>query len=97
VFEYVAGMSSSFWWGDGMMMGVIRMGGCQDITYYLDSGAAGASQDGAPNTRLMRDALVELGCPHTHVEQPEGTHDWSFWRQRFPNVLNAFEAVYTQP
>lgn len=93
-FEYVAGMSSSFWWRDRFMIGAIAQRGCQDVRYYLDSGASGPSQDGAAETRLMRDKLAELGCAHRHVEQPEATHDWSFWKQRFPGVLDSFEQAF---
>ena len=96
VFEYAAGMSSSFWWEDRWMIQRVDTLGCQGLTYYLDSGNGGASQDGAPDTRLMRDTLDRLGCPYTHVEEDGATHDWSFWKGRFPGVLSAFKAVYSR-
>lgn len=97
VFEYAAGMSSSFWWEDRWMIQRIDALGCQGLTYYLDSGNGGASQDGAPDTRLMRDTLDRLGCPYTHVEEDGATHDWFFWKGRFPGVLDAFRAVHSRP
>jgi iron(III)-enterobactin esterase len=93
-FEYVAGMSSSFWWRDRFMQGAIAQRGCQDVRYYLDSGASGPSEDGAAETRQLRDLLAQLGCVYDHVEQPEATHDWRFWKQRFPGVLESFERAF---
>ncbi len=91
VFEYAAGISSSFWWEDRLMVDELRRLGCQDLTYYLDSGAPG---DGVEGTRAMRDALVDLGCTHTHVEEPGASHDWFFWKRRFPGLLDAFHMVF---
>ena len=87
VFEYAAGMSSSFWWEDRLMVDELRLLGCQSQTFYLDSGAPG---DGVEGTRAMRDALVDLGCTHTHVEEPDASHDWFYWKRRFPGLLDAF-------
>lgn len=94
VFEYTAGMSSSFFWADDVAMRLVQERGCQDITYYLDSGSPA---DNADVTREMRDVLARHGCPHTHVEETGGTHDWSYWKGRFPNVLRTFADVHAAP
>ena len=73
------------------MVDELRRLGCQDLSYYLDSGAPG---DGVEGTRAMRDALVDLGCTHTHVEEPDASHDWFFWKRRFPGLLDAFHTVF---
>lgn len=96
-FEYVAGMSSSFWWAERFMIAELERRGCQGLRYYLDSGTGGASQDGAADTRLMRDKLDALGCDYTHVEQAGATHDWAFWKERFGGVLDAFEQTFKAP
>ena len=87
-FEYTAGMSSSFFWEDQFMIREVERRGCQGLRYYIDSGSP---NDNADVTRLMRDKLDELGCTFEHVEETGGTHDWSFWKGRFPNVLRTFE------
>ena len=91
-FEYTAGMSSSFFWAQGFMIEEIGRRGCQDVTYYIDSGSP---NDNADVTRQMRDKLTELGCVFEHIEEAGGQHDWSFWRGRFPNVLRTFGGVHT--
>jgi|GEM_PF-2353872 len=92
-FEYTAGMSSSFFWADQFMIREVERRGCQGLSYYIDSGSP---NDNADVTRLMRDTLAQLGCTFEHVEETGGTHDWSYWRGRFPNVLRTFEQSHTR-
>ena len=92
-FEYTAGMSSSFFWADQFMIREVERRGCQGLNYYIDSGSP---NDNADVTRLMRDTLAQLGCTFEHVEETGGTHDWSYWRGRFPNVLRTFEQSHTR-
>ena len=94
IFEYTAGMSSSFWWQEGLMIEEQRRLGCQDKVFYLDSGSPA---DNSESTRQMRDLLTQLGCDAHHVEQPGGRHEWSFWRGRFPAVLDTFHRAYSAP
>lgn len=65
------------------MLKVISQRGCQNLWFYLDSSAPA---DNADVTRKMREILVTRQCRHAHQEEPEGRHEWSFWRERFPNV-----------
>lgn len=94
IFEYTAGMSSSFWWEDDLIIKDLELRGCQGLRYYLDSGSPA---DNSVSTRLMRDLLMRLGCTVRHLEEPGGQHDWSYWRGRFPGVLDTFHEGYTTP
>lgn len=94
IFEYTAGMSSSFWWEDDLIIKDLELRGCQGLRYYLDSGSPA---DNSVSTRLMRDLLRQLGCTVRHIEEPGGQHDWSYWRGRFPSVLDTFYEGYTTP
>lgn len=87
IFEYIAGMSSSFWWEDELILAELEQRGCQGLRYYLDSGEPA---DNSVSTRQMRDLLARLGCSFTHREEPGGQHDWLYWKGRFPGVLEAF-------
>lgn len=87
VFAFAGGMSSSFFWADDHMLEVIAEKGCQDITYYLDSGSP---QDNYQVTLAMRDQMIELGCDHIHLVDDGGLHQWNYWHNRFANVLEAF-------
>lgn len=87
VFEYTGGMSSSFFWAQDFMLTQVQARGCQGLRYYIDSGEP---RDNADVTRLMRDVLTERGCTFEHIEQPNGRHEWSFWKARLPNALRMF-------
>ena len=87
VFGFAGGMSSSFFWADEHMLAVIEELGCQDIKYYLDSGSP---QDNYQVTLAMQGQLEELECDYTYVLEEGGLHEWSYWRARFGNVLEAF-------
>lgn len=87
VFEYVGGMSSSFFWAQDFMIREVQARGCQGLRYYIDSGEP---RDNADVTRRMRDVLTQMGCVFEHVEQPGGQHEWSFWKARFANALRMF-------
>lgn len=86
-FGFAGGMSSSFFWADDHMLEVIEENGCQDISYYLDSGSP---QDNYVVTLAMRDLLDELDCQYAHLVEEEGRHEWSYWQGRFGNVLDEF-------
>jgi enterochelin esterase family protein len=90
-FEYTAGMSSSFFWADDVMVRTIARRGCQELSYYLDSGSPG---DNFEITREMRDTLERLGCRRVYVHDEGARHEWGFWRDRLPGVLEAFRDVY---
>lgn len=87
IFEYTGGMSSSFFWEQDFMLTQVQARGCQGLRYYIDSGEP---RDNADVTRLMRDVLTQKGCEFEHIEQPNGRHEWSFWKARLPNALRMF-------
>lgn len=91
VFGYAAGMSSSFFWGEGFVPSTIAGLGCQDVKYYLDSGSPNDNHD---VTLEMRDILDGLGCDYHYVVDPGGQHDWSFWNGRFDGVLQTFSDLH---
>ncbi|MBX3467470.1 MAG: hypothetical protein KF878_11315 [Planctomycetes bacterium] len=90
VFGAAACLSSSFWFKtpDGRtafdhLAARDRAGPRPRL--YLDSGTAGPSQDGAPDTRRMRDALRAAGWTArdlAHHEAAGATHDERAWRAR---------------
>lgn len=90
-FEYTAGMSSSFFWENELMIKEVQRRGCQNLRYYIDSGSP---RDNRDVTRIMRDTLSNLNCTHHHVEEMGGRHEWSFWKNRFPGVLDVFYDGY---
>lgn len=90
VFGRAACLSSSFWFEepDGRtafdVLARRRAAGPRP-RLYLDSGTAGPGQDGAPDTRRMRDALRAAGWTAAdlmHHEAAGATHDERAWRAR---------------
>jgi enterochelin esterase-like enzyme len=65
---------------------LVAANGKRPIRIYLDSGTAGAREDGAPGTRAMRDRLIELGWTLGEDlvwHQEEGAeHTERAWRER---------------
>ncbi|MBA2665160.1 MAG: hypothetical protein H0U74_22930 [Bradymonadaceae bacterium] len=90
-FGFTAGMSSSFFWHDEIMRQTITELGCQNVRYYLDSGSPA---DNSVSTAAMRDTLVALDCQHRYEREDGATHDWHFWKGRFPNVLESFKLSF---
>jgi enterochelin esterase-like enzyme len=86
-FGYAAGMSSSFFWADSAMLGIVAQAGCLDASFYLDSGSP---NDNFEITRQMRDLLNNEGCRYRYVLDEGGTHDWWKWNERLPGVLDHF-------
>lgn len=84
VFGFAAGMSSSFFWGDGVIFDRFNDVGCQDVRFYIDSGSP---QDNYQVTLEMRDLMEALECDFTHVVETGGLHDWAFWRGRVGAIL----------
>jgi enterochelin esterase family protein len=91
VFGYAAGMSSSFFWEDEYIVGELEARGCQDSTYYLDSGSPA---DNFEVTQTMRDTLDQLGCDYRYELEEGGEHEWSYWHERFDMVLEHFADVH---
>jgi enterochelin esterase-like enzyme len=91
VFGAAACLSSSFWYspeGGTSAFDLLRARGKQPVRLYLDSGTAGAGQDGAPDTRRMRDALLAAGWRDLEHHEAEGaTHDERAWRARAERPL----------
>jgi iron(III)-enterobactin esterase len=86
VFGLVAGMSSSFFWDDNWMIDEVvnDAGPLRPLGFYLDSADVNDNYD---VTILMRDALQAKGYTVRHVVQAGASHDWFFWNQRFPEML----------
>lgn len=86
-------LSSSFWYeaGGKTAFDLLAARGKRPVRIYIDSGTAGASQDGAPGTRRMKDALVKAGWTAgtdlLHVEVEGATHDEKAWRARADRAL----------
>lgn len=76
------------------MIKEVQHRGCQKLQYYIDSGSP---RDNRDVTRIMRDTLTNLNCIHHHIEEMGGQHEWSFWKNRFPGVLNVFYDGYSAP
>lgn len=96
VFQQAACLSPSFWFEDPAApektaFDLLRARGKQPVRLYLDSGTAGPSQDGAPNTRRMRDALVargwRVGDDLLHHEAEGAEHNERAWRERVDRPL----------
>ncbi len=91
VFGRAACLSSSFWFEEPDGRTAFDLLAATDLArgarprLYLDSGSAGRAQDGAPDTRRMRDALRAAGWGADdlmHHEAQGATHDEGAWRAR---------------
>ena len=89
VFGQAACLSPSFWFEDGAgtsSFDLLAARGRQPVRIYVDSGTAGPTQDGAPNTRRMRDALRAAGWEDgrelQHHEAHGAEHNERAWRER---------------
>lgn len=93
VFGRAACLSSSFWFQDADgrdAFALLDRVGRQPVRLYLDSGTAGPSQDGAPATRRMVEALRAAGWADEalqHVEAAGASHDERAWRARADRPL----------
>jgi enterochelin esterase-like enzyme len=94
VFGQVACLSSSFWFEAARghdAFDVLAERGKLPVRIYIDSGTAGESQDGAPNTRRMARLLDEAGwTPGVDLEHFEDTgagHNERAWRARAERPL----------
>lgn len=92
VFGKAACLSSSFWFEEpegrtafDLLAATPIRHGTRRPRIYVDSGTAGRGQDGAPDTRRMRDALRAAGWGERdlmHHEATGATHDERAWRAR---------------
>ncbi len=85
-FGLVAGMSSSLFWDDSWMIRQVQQdaGPLKPLRFYLDSADVNDNHD---ETVEMAQALDARGYPHLHVVQAGASHDWFFWKDRFPGML----------
>ncbi|MGE0710068.1 MAG: alpha/beta hydrolase-fold protein [Planctomycetota bacterium] len=93
VFGQAACLSSSFWFEDAGgrdAFELLARTGRPEVRLYVDSGTAGPSQDGAPGTRKMAEALRAAGWEgpaFEHFEAEGATHDEGAWRARAERPL----------
>jgi enterochelin esterase family protein len=87
VWGYVGGQSSSFFWQNDAMITRAQNSTKLPIRFYLDHGCP---NDNCASNRDMVAALKAKGYDVTHVEEPNGQHDWAYWKKRLPGVLGKF-------
>jgi hypothetical protein len=59
---------------------------------YVDNGcsADGVDQDGCDDAAAFVNLLDDMGWDVTHVVETGGQHDWTYWRDRWPQMLSRF-------
>jgi len=81
VFSKAGGVSSSFWWNDGVFLKNVPAR--QPVKFYLDAGTGG---DGLEDTRKMRDAMLAKGYRLNqdlyYHEAEGGIHNEKSWAAR---------------
>ncbi|MBN1477078.1 hypothetical protein JXA47_10015 [Candidatus Sumerlaeota bacterium] len=89
VFGQAACLSPAFMIGDASertLLDLVRAEGKRPVRLYLDSGTAGECEDGAPQTREMRDLLIEsgwvLGDDLVWHQEEGAAHSERAWRAR---------------
>lgn len=87
VFGWVGSQSGSYWWDNESLVLRAKSSGKLAVRFYLDHGCP---DDNCASNRDMNDALVQKGYDVAHVEQPNAQHDWSYWRARFPGMMETF-------
>lgn len=87
VFGWVGSQSGSYFWDNASLVARASSTAKIAVRFYLDHGCPG---DNCDSNRAMNDALVQKGYDVVHVEQPNAQHDWSFWRARFPGMMETF-------
>lgn len=93
----VACMSSSFWWNDEDFRGDVipSVGDLGNLVVYVDSGDAGPSQDGAPQTKAVYDALTSIIDDRNlwYYLDHGGAHNEASWAHRLHIPLKALFPV----
>jgi enterochelin esterase family protein len=84
---YVGSQSGSFFWQDGAIPQRAAEDPVVDVRFYLDHGCP---DDNCESNRDLADALAARGYELSHVEEPDGQHDWSYWKKRLPELLRYF-------
>jgi predicted alpha/beta superfamily hydrolase len=89
VFSMAGGVSSSFWWNDGVF--IKNPPAHQPVRFYLDAGTGG---DGLEDTRKMRDAMLAQGYRLNqdlyYYEAEGGIHNERSWAARVHLPLTWF-------
>ncbi|GAB2852123.1 hypothetical protein GCM10027277_20580 [Pseudoduganella ginsengisoli] len=89
VFGKAGGVSSSFWWNNGAMIGQAPQPA--SVQFYID---AGTSNDGVEGTRAMRDAMLSKGFTFGrnlyYYEAQGGIHNEKSWAERVHLPLQWF-------
>lgn len=89
VFKKAICMSSSFWWNNEDFKGIVATTRSFDpsLTFYLDSGDSGPSQDGKAQTTNAKAALLQKGYTESrnlfYYLDKGGQHSESYWGKRF--------------
>lgn len=87
VFGFVGSQSGSFFWDNESLVVRAQQTAKIPVRFYLDHGCP---NDNCDSNRDMNAALVQKGYDVVHVEDPGAQHDWSFWKNRMPQLLHDF-------
>jgi enterochelin esterase family protein len=89
---FVGSQSGSFFWNGDAMVARAKTDPKVGLRFYLDHGCP---NDNCDSNRALNDALVAKSYDVKHVEEPNGQHDWSYWRKRLPALLQRFREGQT--
>jgi predicted alpha/beta superfamily hydrolase len=82
-------MSSSFWWNNEDFDNIIlpKYTPPTDVTFYLDSGDSGSSQDDVTQTQTVRNHMLQLGYVYNqtlfYYLDHGASHSETYWGPRF--------------
>lgn len=89
---YIGAQSPSYWWENKAIFPIAAATPLASTRIYVDNGcsATGMDQDGCANAADFVKLLDDKGWDVTHVVQVGGEHDWSYWQERWPQMLARF-------
>jgi predicted alpha/beta superfamily hydrolase len=93
VFGKIAGQGTSFWLGDWDVLHLYVQSPRRRLQLYMDSAYpsySSAPRDNYLGARYAERTLRAAGYRVRHVQRKNQRHDWSSWRERFPEVLRTF-------
>jgi len=86
---FVGSQSGSYFWDDDAMITRAGQDPVEPIRFYLDTGCPDAN-DNCTVVQQERDALEGKGYDVTYVEDDTAMHDWPYWAERLPKLLEDF-------
>ncbi|MEJ7731710.1 MAG: alpha/beta hydrolase-fold protein [Polyangiaceae bacterium] len=84
---FVGSQSGSFFWEDAALVERAAADPVVAVRWYVDHGCP---EDNCESNRDLVAALESRGYAVSHVEEPDGAHDWAFWQKRLPGLLRSF-------